>query len=112
MKTVIRVQFQRILNWLKPIQIIGKHEETEQLEFDMESMKPSTSTKNDQNISFIGMGLDAKPHNKIKTDWKELKKMKTFKTQSGMCPRYEMLFSLNAQELHSLQSDNKIEEIG
>ena len=110
MKTAIRVQFQRILKWLKPIQIIWKHEATERLEFDMESMMPSTSTKNDQNISFIGMGLDAKPQNKIETDWKELKKVKNFKIQSGMCPRYEMLFSLYAQELHSLQSDNKIEE--
>ena len=68
MKTAIRVQFQRILKWLKSILIIWKNEATERLEFDMESMMPSTSTKNDQNISFIGMRLDSKPHNKIETE--------------------------------------------
>ena len=50
MKTVIRVQFQRTFDWLKSIQIIRKHGAAEQLEFDMESIMPSTSTENDHRL--------------------------------------------------------------
>ena len=109
MKTVIRVQFQKTFKWMKRIQIIRKHEAAEQLEFDMESIMPSTSTENDQSINFIGTGWDAKPPNKIKTDGKELKMMRNFKIQSGLYPRCQLLFSLNAQECYFYKHRNGIE---
>ena len=70
---------------------------------------PSTSTGNDQIINFIGTGWDAKLRNKIKTDWKELKMMRNFKIQSGLYPRCQMLFNLNAQECYFYKPRNGIE---
>ena len=74
MKTVIRVQFHRTLKWLKRFRIIGKHDAAERMEFDMESMMPSTSTKNDQTINFIAFVVfcyfykPANPRHDIQTD--------------------------------------------